>query len=31
MPEIEFRYQPPTAGDHQVGIAGDFTDWKSWT
>ncbi|NLW18106.1 MAG: cyclomaltodextrinase [Candidatus Cloacimonetes bacterium] len=28
MPEIEFRYQPPTAGDHQVGIAGDFTDWE---
>ena len=23
-----FRYQPPTAGDHTVGIAGDFTNWQ---
>jgi len=22
------RYQPPTAGEHTVGIAGDFTNWK---
>jgi len=22
------RYQPPTAGEHSVGIAGDFTNWK---
>jgi len=24
---ITLSYQPPTAGDHQVGIAGDFTNW----
>lgn len=28
MPSHRFKYQPPTAGEHQVGIAGDFTDWE---
>jgi len=28
MPEIRFSYQPPTAGEHEVGIAGDFTSWE---
>lgn len=28
MPEINFRYQPPTAGDHLVGMAGDFSEWE---
>lgn len=26
--QIRFSYQPPTAGKHEVGIAGDFTHWK---
>jgi len=26
--DITFSYQPPIAGVHTVGIAGDFTDWK---
>lgn len=26
--QIRFSYQPPTAGNHEVGIAGDFTEWK---
>ncbi len=25
---IRFSYQPPTAGKHEVGIVGDFTEWK---
>ena len=25
---IRFSYQPLTAGDYEVGIAGDFTEWK---
>jgi cyclomaltodextrinase len=25
---VIIRYQPPTAGEHTVGIAADFTDWK---
>jgi len=25
---INIRYQPPTAGDHKVEVAGDFTDWQ---
>ncbi|MBM4404483.1 MAG: glycogen-binding domain-containing protein, partial [Candidatus Cloacimonetes bacterium] len=25
---VTFRYQPPTAGKHLVGIAGDHTNWK---
>ncbi len=25
---IAFRYQPPTAGEHLVGIAGDLTNWQ---
>ncbi|MBW6514881.1 MAG: DUF3459 domain-containing protein [Candidatus Syntrophosphaera sp.] len=28
MADIRFRYQPPTAGTHEVGIAGDFTSWE---
>ncbi len=24
----QIKYQPPTAGKHQVGVAADFTDWK---
>jgi glycosidase len=28
MPEITFRYQPPTAGRHEVGLAGDFSNWR---
>ncbi len=28
MPEIRFTYQAPTAGEHEVGIAGDFTSWE---
>lgn len=28
MPEIRFSYQPPTAGEHEVGITGDFTSWE---
>ena len=26
--QIRFSYQPPTAGNHEVGKAGDFTEWK---
>lgn len=25
---VRFSYQPPTAGNHEVGLAGDFTHWK---
>ncbi len=28
MPEIRFVYQAPTAGAHQVGLAGDFSAWE---
>ncbi|MCB5229009.1 MAG: DUF3459 domain-containing protein [Candidatus Cloacimonetes bacterium] len=27
MPNIRFTYQAPTAGKHEVGIAGDFSSW----
>lgn len=26
--QMRFSYQAPTAGKHEVGIAGDFTGWK---
>lgn len=26
--QVTIRYQPPTAGEHNVGIAADFTDWQ---
>jgi glycosidase len=28
MAAVRFSYQPLTAGAHEVGIAGDFTDWE---
>ncbi len=28
MPRIKFSYSPLTAGEHTVGLCGDFTDWK---
>ena len=28
MITFKLSYQPPVAGDHKVGLAGDFTDWK---
>lgn len=28
MPDIRFSFQALTAGSHEVGIAGDFTDWE---
>ncbi len=27
MPEISFKYQAPTSGQHLVGMAGDFSGW----
>lgn len=27
MNRVNFRYQPPTAGDHAVGILAEFTNW----
>jgi glycosidase len=26
--QVTIRYQPPTAGEHEVGLAADFTDWQ---
>lgn len=28
MPDIRFSYQALTAGNHEAGIAGDFTSWE---
>ncbi len=28
MLSVTISYQPPTASEHEVGIAADFTDWK---
>jgi cyclomaltodextrinase len=28
MHKVIISYQPPTAGEHTVGIAGDFTNWQ---